>query len=287
MPYFFLGTGIFSTAEVKAEENNLHVVNVKTGENKEYELEKEAESNLDIHIPPRKSMLSEAVETFNPGIDPLTVFGKDDRILVKNVSLYPYTATARLTVTYQDGSVSYGSGFMVGPKLLATAGHMLINKSNSHMKDVVIEFGLYKEGNYFYRTKKFTQYIYYGGYSGYDPYTDYGFIVLSSRVGTNVTGTFGIDPNIAVGRTVSVSGYPGGNPYMYVANGKMLAVEDDLLTYDADMTPGESGGPVYYLTADRDAYAVGINSGENNICNYGRRLNASLMGWLAENGYFK
>lgn len=287
--YFFvvLGVCVFSDVNVKAEDNNIHVVDMITGENKEFDFEKDVSDDLNINIPAKQSKLDMFAENVDLGIDTQSVIGDDDRILVKNVTAYPYTATARLIVTYKDGTRGYASGFMIGPRLLATAGHVLINDKNSHLKSAVVEFGLYKKGNYFYKTENIVEYIYYGGYDGYDPDTDYGFLVLGSDVGTQITGTFGIITKIDPGASVAASGYPGGKPYMYVANGKVIQVRADVILHNADTSEGESGGPLYYLTKEREAYAYGMTSGSASTYNIARRLNASLVGWLEDNGYFK
>lgn len=87
------------------------------------------------------------------------IIGNDNRWKVTNTNQYPYTTIARITVEYQDGTSACGTGAMIISRLLATVGHVLINKNGSHPKSIRMQFG--QNGSYvYYDTNSFSSYIY-------------------------------------------------------------------------------------------------------------------------------
>lgn len=280
---FCLFTSMTIFSKVQAEESKLHVVDMESGSNTAYDILTKSDQNGLFESQPSIGMIQPISQNKGSQFSLRSILGSDNRVLITNTSTYPYTAIARLTVTYQDGTSKCGTGFMISPNLMATAGHVLINSSFSHPKKIVAEFGMYNSSIY-YRTTSFSTYIYYGGYSGYDENTDYGFIVMSSNVGS-ITGNFGVrtaaDPNQAI----YVAGYPGGNPRLYVGAGNVQAITTELITYNADTEEGQSGGPVYVLYEGLP-YAMAMHSGElEGVHNFGRRIDYGLYEWLYNRGY--
>lgn len=265
-------------AALAADRNAIHVVAKKSGTNTEYDMPDDSKGDI---VLPANNVWGEKKQA--DGIALTNIIGTDDRVLISNANTFPYTTIARITVVYQDGTAQRGSGAIIGPRLVATAGHVLINESLSHPKSIKMEFGLYGTSSY-YKTSNYSAYIYYGDYKGYNTETDYGFIVLPEDVGTNVTGCMGIrtacDPNQAI----FAAGYPGGNPYLYNCAGNVIDFTDDVLVINADFTAGESGGPVFVMYEGMP-YLMGTISGSAGTTNYARRLNTGLLNWLQDNGY--
>lgn len=278
-----IGSLFLSFNSVRAMEQKdyaMHVVEQKTGKNTAYDIDTDADG--EITVEPEQPSLNKIQDLLGTTISTQNIIGTDDRQLINSIS-YPYTTIARITVTHQDGSLTYGSGAMIGSRLFATAGHVLINSRLSHPRSIKIEFGLYATSTY-YTTSSYSEYIYYGDYQGYNPDHDYGFVVLSSNVGTEVTGHMGFVTECYDTETIYAAGYPGGNPYMYLCAGSVCSHTDDLLYIDADFTAGQSGGPIYILY-DGVPYLKGVISGNAGTTNIGRRLNYPLYQWLSSNGY--
>ena len=271
--FLFGGSGEDNIAQAAENGYAIHVVDPKTGENKAYE---KPEIN--------DSLMLKASEKYNENaVSPVNVIGNDDRVLISNTSDYPYTTMARITVTYQDGTSQSGSGAMIGSRLVATAGHVLINDNLSHAKSIIMEFGLYGSSRV-YKTSSFSSYIYYGDYKGYDPNTDYGFIVLPDNSVSNVTGYMGVRTACDPYQAIYAAGYPGGNPYLFLCAGNVTSFTDELLIINADFSAGQSGGPVYVMYQGVP-YLMGNISGNSGEINYVRRLDVGLYTWLVENGY--
>lgn len=136
----------------------------------------------------------------------------------------------------------------------------------------------------YYTTTGYSSYIYYGDYQGYDSIHDYGFVVLSSNVGSEITGYMGFYTSWDSSQPIYAAGYPGREPYMYIGAGNICSTTDDLYIINADFTAGQSGGPVYGII-DEMPYFIGVISGNYYADNYVRRFDYPLYQWLNSNGY--
>lgn len=266
----------------------VHKVDLQTGTESTYEIDNDVQESLNFYkeaiAPSIISLESSVISPYNLN----SIIGTDDRTLVTDTSQYPYTCVARLTITYTNGNVGYGSGCMISKRLLATAGHCLIDDDGSHAQIIKAEFGL--NGSYcFYTTTDVSTYIYYGGYNGYNSATDYGFVYFNSNVG-NITGSFGVNTAISVNDTIHTAGYPGdlsSGQCMYETSGTVSYVDVNILHFDLDVMGGQSGSPLYIIGTDDNPYLVGMVSGSTDEYNVGRRLNYGLFTWLEDNGYFE
>ena len=115
----------------------------------------------------------------------------DDRVSV-DVRAYPYRAIAYIETHARCGCRNTGTGFMVGPSGLITAGHVLYcAKHDSTVDGMTLYFGYRSNKNYVYRYNKGTTYWYnYTDRPGSEEY-DYGYVKLQERVGDRV-GWFGV-----------------------------------------------------------------------------------------------
>ncbi len=218
------------------------------------------------------------------------IIGGDNRSKVNNASLFPYRAIARLDITKNDGTKTYASGALIGDRLLATAGHCIV-QNGERIKSVTLEFGR-NGSSVYYTTSDIETYILRGDYATNPTFEgDYAFIVLKKGI-SNITGHFGIQSAISVGDTIYTAGYPQdkGGKDMYLAQGTVLNVETDRVYYDADTVGGQSGSPVFVVNGGKinvvaihthGTYtpdAVGASNG-------GRRIEAGLYNWLKSMSY--
>lgn len=276
-------TASAQTSIQEDEDYKIHIVNVEDGTETVSDLPDE--SDLFDFVSEPISPIFSNVENNDTGISPNAVIGDDNRTLVSNPSVFPYSCIARLYLTYEDGSAAYGTGAMISTNLLATAGHCLINSNGSRLATVQADFG--KNGSsYVYRASDLSTYIYYGGYSGYDPNTDYGFIVFNSNISSH-TGAFGVNTSASLNQVINITGYPGdigSCEYMYTGSGVIQAITTDLITHNVDTAGGQSGAPVY-VYSNGNPYLIGMHSGSGGSVNYARRLTDGLYSWLKQNGY--
>jgi V8-like Glu-specific endopeptidase len=159
-----------------------------------------------------------------------------------------------------------GSGVLVGPNLLLTAGHVAPWGASSWSMEFVPAF---RNGNRPYGSSYVQTYRGYnttGNVTGHDYAICKLFKPLGSALGWMGTASFGSEDQYYNKRYVS-SGYPG-------SYGQRPAVELDMGIRDidddspgrelefalrADLGPGWSGGPLWQHTAN--PYAVGVLSG--------------------------
>ena len=217
-----------------------------------------------------------------------TVIGRDDRVQVTNTREFPYCAIANMKVKGECGDSWECTGFMVGKNFMLTAAHcMICPQHNKWAKNVTFYFGYQSSKKYLYK--------YTGGWqawtgtdfpSGYDfdaMSYDWCFIKLDKNVGDK-TGWFGLhiasDSEIN-SRHYTVAGYRD-NKLKY-ASGEAEAYDTNLLLYDADDVPGNSGGPIYRS----DLYVEGIIVAESEEAqvNIGRRFTRNIYNKMTENGY--
>src|SRR5882757_33778 len=58
---------------------------------------------------------------------PENVIGVDNRVMVTDTSTIPWRCICHLEVEYEFGPVGYATGFLIGPKSVLTAAHVLVN----------------------------------------------------------------------------------------------------------------------------------------------------------------
>lgn len=292
----FIGAMILLTPSflVSAKEgaNDYTIVNMQTGEEKEIDLDSEQYQDTEQFISCPSFPNNFMSNTFmtnglsESGIGTHCIIGTDDRKKITNTNEFPYTAIARMTVEYEDGTASCGTGAMISGRVLATAGHVLINSNGSHPKKITMQFG--QNGSYvYYETSRFISYIYRGGFETDRPLEgDYGFVIFKDKQVSSITGHMGIITSPSTSERLYTAGYPGdkGYYYMYAATGNVLNMTDDLIIHNMDTMGGQSGSPVY-VNGVGGPYIIAMQTSEWPTENVARRLDPALYKWMKDNGY--
>ena len=280
-----LGAILFLSPEssVYAQENadDYIMVDAQTGERKVIDLEKEGYDDLKQFVS-NPSFTGEFLNngyalanSRNDSIGTASIIGTDDRWKITNTDQYPYTTIARISVIYQDGTNACGTGAMINPRLLATAGHLLINSNGSHPRTIKMQFGQNGYWDYFYQTfNRPTE-------------ADYGFIVFNDDTVSKSTGYMGIRTVPSNSDKLYTAGYPDamGTYYMYGATGDIIRMNGDLIYHNMDTQKGQSGSPVYIIGSNGYPYLVAMHSTSSVPENIARRLDPGLFYWLQDNGY--
>lgn len=156
----------------------------------------------------------------------------------------------RVSIRGRTGSpAGFGTGFMVGPRLMMTNNHVL--ESSSQSADSLVEF------DYFVRSdgtpstiKAFT--LRPDLFFRTDPRLDFTLVAVS-EVGANgaqlsAQGWNQLIPDegkAIIGQWVNIIQHPNGEPKQLVLrNNEIVDTPDQFLTYVADTAPGSSGSPV-------------------------------------------
>src|SRR5215471_5280303 len=200
---------------------------------------------------------------------PFVIIGTDDRKLVSDTTIFPYSAVVRVVVDFNGDGIfdTAGSGAMIGANDVLTAGHLLWNSQYGFAKNIMVlpaEAGSdVPFGSAVGQTWTVPpEYVSSGGSVDFD----IGVINLSTNIGVS-TGWFGLQPVSAqtvTNSTVTLDSYPTdltGGQYQYTSSDKVDAVVGNALLYNGalDMYFGSSGGPLWWQM-NGGFYIVGVNT---------------------------
>lgn len=250
----------------------------------------EAKPAVDVPFEQETSAASEAaVEGIAPympeGELDKAVIGTDDRTLIRNRRQYPYSAVAYMIVTNTCGCQSTGTGFMVNTNTMMTAAHCLVCTTHGGLaEEVILYFGYDSDKNYLCKYDDSMEYwcgTYFEEGDGTYAYTydharwDYAFVRLNQNIGEK-TGWFGLyskEDAALNAELYDVTGYRRGD--LKTSYGPVEVQNEEMIGFQIDTQPGNSGGPIY----DSNNYAVAINVAESepNQVNFGRRITDDIL----------
>ncbi|MBE6673577.1 MAG: hypothetical protein E7596_00555 [Ruminococcaceae bacterium] len=226
-------------------------------------------SNITINA---DGIVEDFVLNEDSAVMPMDVIGEDNRQPIYNTSQEPYKMVCYIKAYYYNviipgekpqNLVRKGTGFLVGPNLLMTAGHNLYgditkdefedNIDNPSFPDEIIIYpgaSLITSNNvvapYGY-TKVESCYIQKEFYESIEIDYDWGICVLEDNIGEK-TGwlEMSLTPETIIDDSISIIGYPADLDYrMYRSDGTVVRVYDYTFWYDADTYERNSGSPVF------------------------------------------
>lgn len=218
------------------------------------------------------------------------VIGPDDRVQINPTTSYPWRAICSLLIRTKTGKNYIGTGWMVGPGTVITAGHCLYLHDEggwAQYIDVIPgrngalrPYGTIRSSNF----KSVT-----GWTNDKNRNSDYGAILLNTKIG-NTVGYFGYavrNDSFIMSKTLNLSGYPsdkGGSTQWFHARSPK-SVSSRVITYEIDTYGGQSGSPVWYLDGS-SRYAVGIHTNGHSSGNSATRIVQAvynnIMSWKAQ-----
>lgn len=220
---------------------------------------------------------------------------------ISDTTLYPWRATAALLMTVPGSAQIFtGTGWLVGPRAIITAGHCVFPRGSSYTGFVSqIEVHLGRNGlgeDPICPPITATQFACSRGWKEDGDFAyDYGFILLNDDIG-NKTGWMGVsvlnDEEI-LGSVLNLSGYPTASPSAPVPDGKQWYVsgqpdhlDSSFIYYNFGTLPGESGCALYRNVAGQ-SYAIGIHVASQGNMGRAVRINAgvaeNLRSWASAN----
>lgn len=298
----------------QSEENRVSITNVETRETSRYELSSNIysrESNdliiTDEYICTKGYIPDNIESTYNQmEISPNSIIGgSDGRTPVSEYSKtrYPYIAIGYVESTWSDGSVSRGTGALIGDNIVLTAGHNIFDAVSDERLGFATNvrfipgkysnsgtgkepFG-YSDTDYYLTVDEYTNSINGNSIPTTQARCDWGLLILHDNIGEK-TSWFQMknykNADALLGLGVTVTGYPSSinsverfNLWQMAGNIKVVA--DSYIGYEIDTSSGQSGAPVH----DLDNYIVGVHNlssvpGSAEFRhNYAARMNSNMF----------
>jgi glutamyl endopeptidase len=221
------------------------------------------------------------------------VIDTDDRTQITNTADYPWRCICSLLLTAASGSHFIGTGFLVSPRLLLTAGHCVyMHNEGGWVDQIEVIPGRNADDRPFGSCIATAVRSVRGWVEDTDREYDYGVIMLPEdcRYGDRL-GWFGYTAKSndeLNNMMVNLSGYPGDKPSgtQWFHKRSLTDVGDRVLTYDIDTAGGQSGAPVWFQADDGGGYGVGIHTNGDVVGNSATRITlevaANISQWVAE-----
>lgn len=239
----------------------------------------EAEYNEFLDLPTIESLILSGPET---------ICGQDQRVQITATSAFPWRVHCQLIITLQDGRRARGTGFLIGPATLATAGHVVHGggSGGAWMKSIQVIPGMNGRAMPFGSFVSTDFQSVQGWVRDRNPDFDYGAIKLPQRIGDRVgfLGFAALTDNDLNGLLVNLSGYPGDKQFgtQWFMADQITGVEPRRLAYMVDTFAGQSGSAVYrFLPGTGQRHAVGVH-GYGGCPNKAARITLPVF-----NNYFR
>ena len=106
-----------------------YFTDVTTGETSSVSVEKTEGENEEVRVSYGNMFSPTGILTGeNSSVSARAILGNDNRWKVPDATATPYAAVGLVEVTYTNGWVSRGTGFMVSSKTMLTAAHNIVEK---------------------------------------------------------------------------------------------------------------------------------------------------------------
>lgn len=218
-----------------------------------------------------------------------SVIGPDGRTRVTATTTFPWRAVAHLVVYWRNGTTGGCTGWFIGPRTVATAGHCVYNSSKGGWASSVRAYPGRNGSStpYGYGTSHRLFSVTGWTSSGNHEY-DYGAIQLKTTLG-NTVGWFGFrwQSSNTFSGAYRLTGYPGdktyGTMWTMQENPGIRAVTTRKLWYSIDTYGGQSGSPVYHnysstcSTCSVAIHAYGVGMSPYTQYNSGTRITQQVF----------
>lgn len=280
-------------AETQENNGDPMVVSTTAAMNGVYQYNVETERETFIPAITYRSSSISTYPQYSPGdsgkednVEPYTVTDPDGRWKVTNVS-GRYTNTVLLKIKFPGSSETWATGWMIGPKTIATAGHCVFSYEAGWAEYIIaypgatggskpcgsaISINMWAGGDYVSNQGNYSVGI----------HDDWGVIEVNSNIG-NSTGWLGIvtasSYTDVAGKTFQTNGYPSDldngnqsidNKWMYSTYGSFTGIRPRFLPtmhIDIDFAGGQSGSAIYryFDSSGYAAQAIGVGGNGQTI----------------------
>jgi glutamyl endopeptidase len=206
------------------------------------------------------------------------VIGADDRVRIHNTTAYPWRCICSLKITARDGSLWIGTGWLVGPRTVMTAGHCVYMHSRGGWARRIEVIPGRNGSQRPFDSAVATSFRSVTGWTQKKKRShDYGAIILpASQPYGRRLGYFGY-ANLSyfslLNLKVNLAGYPGDKPAgtLWWHARRISWVTARTLVYNIDTAGGQSGSPVWRLRNGK-RHVVGIHTNGSTSGNSATRI---------------
>lgn len=216
--------------------------------------------------------------------------------IVGNTTAFPYAAAVSIYVRWANGTVSRGSGTMIGANDVLTAAHVIYNPNYGRAVNISViagqngrdtPFGIYTSaGTNYYRISYATS----SSVNAANAATDFAVISLAENLGSR-TGTIGLRSNATGTITRNLISYPSAYALstsnlrqVYISGSTSVTSSNYLNIGNLNTSSGSSGGGIYQIL-NGTRYINGVVS----TGKWGAFLNTSrfntVVGWKNGNNH--
>jgi glutamyl endopeptidase len=218
------------------------------------------------------------------------VIGADDRVRVsaQRMAMNPWRQICALRIVSQTERTFVGTGWFIGPGILATAGHCVFLQDEGGWAKSIRVIPAKSGSDQPFGTLTSTRFAAVDGWVKQRSRDfDYGVIFLDdASVGAQV-GNFAVQAlgvSALKGSDAQISGYPADRDraeFQYFHLRPMIDVTETRLVYDIDTFGGQSGSPIWQDTQELGIVAVGVHTTGGASSNSGTRITDDVLGNLA------
>lgn len=233
-------------------------------------------------------------DVINNEITPFVVIGADDRKIVENTRVFPFSSISYIELEWADGRRGSCTGTLIGKDRVLTNGHCVVNPDTKRgitkatvypgVSETTAWFGSYNTIDYFVTSN----WINTGSIS-----EDFAVLVLSPSNGSNAgerAGFAGIRQvtNI-LNQNIGIFGYPGDliskkeSIDQYGTRGNITSEDSSIVNYKIDTAPGQSGSALL----NTNNQVIGIHSSGyldqngNPLWNGGPKMNSYMYQFVS------
>ncbi|MBP6950928.1 MAG: SEL1-like repeat protein, partial [Alphaproteobacteria bacterium] len=229
------------------------------------------------------------------------ISGQEGYVRVMNPSELPYQFHGHMIIKFLNGKEYVGSGTLVGPHHILTAGHNIFSHKIGEGWATSVKFiPARNEAEMLFGEAQGAVLLSVSNWvENQNKEYDFGMVILDESIGyrTGWAGIFAAPDNFLKQSIIHISGYPGNKvekdrqlAQMWTMSHHVKTVLKDQITYEIDTYPEQSGSGVWTQLTDYSGYyVVGVHAYDEenqNDENAATRISAvkfkRLVSWIQE-----
>lgn len=222
-----------------------------------------------------------------------TVIGQDDRVRIQATNAWPFSVHGHMIMRFPNGQVFIGTGTLVGPRHVLTAGHCVFSAADGGFASEIIFNAAQNDLHLPFDSARAERILAHPRYEDSEnPNFDMGMLILDRDLGKK-TGFFGLraveDSEELHLLRVNVTGYPGDKDdgqQMFTHADVVKSVTAERFTYDIDTFGGQSGSGVWTIFDGLGETVVGVHTTGSPSGNGAVRITPEKLqlihGWMSQ-----